>query len=207
MSFAVDGRIELSQGSQRRPVCRGRAARQQPGGRVYQGAGADAGQQRDGGALAADPVKLSVIAQVRAGAAAARVDQHVQRRRVGVAMLGLDDQPFGTPHQPAGPGQAANRASVLGEPPGPVGQHLPGADGVEFFDLVEQHDADILQVCGHAAIQPRPHRRGTAGGQLSGVHSSSPWTATSPGTGPPGGPLPRPPQSRSKRGPADPATP
>ena len=79
----------------------GGAIFEQSRGCIYQGTGADAGQKRNLSALKANPVELSLIRELSPGALATRVDEHIQGRRIGVRMLSLDNEPFGTTNEPA----------------------------------------------------------------------------------------------------------
>ena len=72
--------------------------REQTSGRVDQGTGAHAGHQRDGGALATDPVQLAVVVELRACALAAGIYQHVKWWSVVEGMLGLYNQSLGALH-------------------------------------------------------------------------------------------------------------
>ena len=139
-----DGRVELGEQVERRPVRGGRPSGQQTGGRVDEAAGAHAGQQRDGGALGAHPVQVLGVAQQPPGADAARVDEDVEvRSRRPAEWCAPRTRPLAPVTPCAVGGEARDRPPVLGVLQGPEGEHLPGSDGVELLDPVEQQQSDL----------------------------------------------------------------
>jgi hypothetical protein len=57
-------------------------------------------------------------------------------------VCGADDETFGALDVSGSTRQGNDLSSVLWPITRPVGEDLPGADGVELFDTSEQHDAD-----------------------------------------------------------------
>ena len=107
---SIVGSSSASRSSEAQWVVAGRSL-EQAGRRVDERAGADAGHQRDRGALAADPVEVGGVVELRPGALTARVDQHVERRCVRERVVRLDGQSLGAPDGLAVPGQAGRPGS------------------------------------------------------------------------------------------------
>ena len=126
----------------------GRAIGEQSCCGKYQRTGTDAGQKRDLPPLMADPVELSIVNELSTGALATRIDEHIQRRCIGVGLFSLDDESFGTPNKPSRLGQARDSEPILRKRPRPQRQHLPGSHGVELLNVLEQKDADVSHL-GH----------------------------------------------------------
>ena len=125
-----------------------------PAARVHQRAGADAGQQPGVRPAGPDPAQVGLVDQLRAGAHPARLDQHVQRRRVRPGVLGLQHQPLGAPDQPAVRRDRRHRPAVVRPLLGPRGEHLPRPDRVQLLQPVEHQDPDR----SHGPIQPSRRR-------------------------------------------------
>jgi hypothetical protein len=87
------------------------------------------------------------------------VNQDVHGRRVVDRVVRAEDQGLGAADGAAVRGKAECVPAVLGVLLGPGGQHLPGADGVQLFDAVEQQDPDLApppiarcRVAGHRVV-------------------------------------------------------
>ncbi len=115
---------------------------------IHQGTGTDAGQKRNLSPPMADPVELSIVNEVSAGALPTRIDEHIQGRCIGVRVISLDNEPFRAPNKTSRLRQARDIEPVLRKGPRPKGKHLPGSYGVKFLYVLEKEDSDVSRL-GH----------------------------------------------------------
>ena len=136
------GSISESRFSEAQCVVAGRPV-EQAGGGVDEAPGAHRGHQRDRCALLPDPVEVLGVAQQASGAVSTGVDQDVEGRGVVEGVVGTQDEVLRADDVGPAGGQARDRPAVLGVVPGPVREDLPGADGVELLDAVEEEEPDV----------------------------------------------------------------
>lgn len=123
-------------------MCRCRATLEQSRGRKDERSGADACHQFGLTTLLLHPLELLWVSQLSTGALSSRIDQHLQGRRIGVRVLGFDDQALGTLNETAGSGKRGDRPAILGVPAAPERQHFPRTYRIQLFYLRKQQDPD-----------------------------------------------------------------
>lgn len=130
-----------------------RRTREQSGGGVEQTSGAHRGHQRHNCALGAHPLQVLGIAKQPPGAGAAGMDEDVHGGGFVRGVLGAKDQALCAGDILAADGQARDGpiVLVLGVVLRPIRKDLPGSDGVEFFDPVEEQHPDVARREGPGA--------------------------------------------------------
>ena len=96
----------------------------------------------------ADPVQVGVVVEHRPGARAAGVDEHVEGRGVVDRVVCAEHQGLGADDGRTVGREAEDVPAVLWVFLRPVGEHLPGTDGVELLDPVEDEQADLRVASG-----------------------------------------------------------
>ena len=89
------------------------------------------------------PVQVIGVAQQSPGTGAARVDEDVPVRGVVTRVVRAEGEALGAGDRLAVHRQAGDVPTVLGVLLRPVRQHLPGTDGVQLLDAVEEEQPDV----------------------------------------------------------------
>ena len=107
----------------------------------------------------ADPSEVVGVLEHRPGAGASRVEEHVEWGSVVEGVVRPQHERLRADDGRTVGRQAEGVPAVLGKGLGPVGEDLPGADGVQLLHPVEDEDTDL---------PTRRHPRGSVVGGVGG---------------------------------------
>ena len=164
-----DRGIELCEQTQTLPMRRRRPCPENTGSGVHEAPGAHARHERGRRTLSAYPIQMRVVPHQRASSLPTRVQQDVKAWRVRKRVVCTENEPLRCPNRTPVTGDAGDLVSVVRKSEGPICQDFPRPHGVEFFDVVEEEDANVSGLSGRSSCHETHDGRAVGQTKVAGM--------------------------------------